>query len=90
MINKPVNNLWMRSGRGAIQCDERREARRTIMCESKKRTEIRKLTSLERFICKTENFALNTWVNVVFVERFENESDMTKHKTARAATFRTS
>ena len=46
----------------------------------KKRTEIRKMTSLETCLCERENVVLNSLIYFEPVKRFENRGDMMKMK----------
>ena len=46
-----------------------------------KRMEIRRMTSLERFVCERENFVLNSLIYFEPVKRFEKSSDMTKFRS---------
>ena len=43
-----------------------------------KRTEIRRMTSLETFLCERENVVLNSLIYFKPVKRFESRSDMMK------------
>jgi len=67
---RSVWNSETRSISGTIKGDKRWGASRTIWCEWKKRTEIRRVTSLKRFVCERENFVLNSLIYLEPVKRF--------------------
>jgi len=43
--------------------------------------EVRRLTSFERFICKRENFVLDSLIYLQPVERFKNMSNVMKFRS---------
>ena len=51
-----------------------------IRCVREKRTEVRRLTSLERLVREREKFVLNSLIYFEPVKRFENRSNMMKFR----------
>jgi len=49
--------------------------------ERKKRAEVRRLTSFERFLCERENFVFDSLIYLEPVERFKNRSNVMKFRS---------
>jgi len=64
----------------ATKGDKRGRPSRTIWRERKKRAEVRRLTSFERFICERENFVFDSLIYLEPVERFKNRSKVMKFR----------
>jgi len=81
MIERYICYFKTRGERRATKGDKRGRPSTTMWRERKKRAEVRRLTSFERFICERKNFVLDSLIYLEPVERFKNRSNVMKFRS---------
>jgi len=76
MIIRSICYFKTRGKRRATKGDKRGRLSTTMWREWKKRAEVRKLTSFERFICVRENLVFDSLIYLEPMERFKNRSNV--------------
>jgi len=81
MIERSVCYFKTKGERRATKGDKRGRPSTTMGREWKKRVEVRRLTSFERFICERVNFVFDSLIYLEPVERFKNRSNVMKFRS---------
>jgi len=89
MIERSIWYFKTRGERRVTKGDKRKRPSTTMWREWKKKVEVRRLTSFERFICERENFVFDSLIYLELVERFKNRSNVMKIRSFGDRTRRT-
>jgi len=72
--------------RWTSKCDDRRGSSVTWWLERDQVIQVRRLSSIEKFKGKRENFIFNTFIYFEPVKKFKNKSGMTKFRSSDDST----